>query len=115
MQARGAVTEFAMLRKGDDLPSDEHLSNDEDFPRFKLVQVDGFEAPITNPVPILSGFAVQFAEPADRPLGLLELRLTIEEVFDTTVTIRVTFGVRDWSHDWDDPHTATVRFVVLAD
>ncbi len=32
-----------------------------------------------------------------------------------TVDVTVTFGVRDWSGDWDDNYEGTVRFVVLAD
>ena len=122
MQSREATTTFEMLRKGDELPSDENAT-DGDFPRFKLVEVTDFTPPVTNPIALLRGFdvAIDRAEPGDdlagrgRPFGHLDVRVAVEDVFDSSVTVRVTYGLRDWSGDWDDEHRATVNFVVLAD
>lgn len=122
MQMREATTTFEMRRKGNDLPDDEQLT-DGDFPRFKLETVTDFTPPVTNPVALLRGFDVRIdrSGPGDglqgsgRPLGHLDVRVAVEEVFDDSVTVRVTFGLRDWSGDWDDEHMATINFAVLAD
>lgn len=120
MQVRNAETTFQMLRKGEPLPEDENLTGG-DFPRFKLVEVGGFTPPVSSPAALLTGFDVEFEESESgafegegRPLGHMDVRVAVEDVFDDTVTIRVTFGLRDWSGDWDDEHRGTVRFTVLA-
>jgi hypothetical protein len=122
MQIKEATTTFQMRRKGDDLPEGEQLT-DGDFPRFQLVAVADFTPPVTNPVALLRGFDVRIdrVEPGDefdgsgRPFGHLDVRVAVEDVFDDSVTVRVTFGLRDWSGDWDDEHMAMVNFAVLAD
>lgn len=103
---------FQNIRKGQDLGDGEQLTAG-DFPRFKLVEIGGFEEPVTNPAAFLTGFDIEF-EGDDRPFGHLDVRVDIEDVFDTTVTVRVTYGLRDWSGDWDDEHGGTVRFTVVS-
>jgi len=123
MQHRTGQTTFAMRRKGDELPDDEFLEGDEgeNFPRFKLVEIEGFKPPITNPVAFLNGFSVAFevseSEPEEggRPFGHLDVRVAINDVFDDTVTVKVIYGLRDLSGDWDDEHEAIISFMVLAD
>ena len=41
--------------------------------------------------------------------------MLVDEVFDDTVVVKVIFGLRDWSGDWDDEHTGTVAFTVVAE
>ena len=116
MQVRGGITAFELRRKGDDLPPDEQLAGEEDFPRFKLVPVNMFTPPVINPVPILTGFDVDFNPAGNgRPLGHLNVELFIHDVDNDVVTVRVVYGLRDWSGDWDDRHEAMIRFVVVAE
>ena len=53
---------------------------------------------------------------SDRPLGNLEVRLG-EPIKDspTKYSIPVTFGLRDWSNDWDDRHGAEIQITVIGD
>lgn len=53
---------------------------------------------------------------SDRELGNLEVRLG-EPIKNTgtNYSIPVTYGLRDWSGDWDDRHGAEIRITVVAD
>lgn len=113
MQIRTGEVSFETIRKGDDISDGAQLTGG-DFPRFKLVEINGFEVPIISPVALLTGFDVAFEEGDGRPFGHLDIRVEVEDVFDSTVTVRVTYGLRDWSGDWDDEHGGNVRFSVLA-
>ena len=80
--------------------------------------MSNFVPPVSNPVALLRGFDVSFepdSEGEGRPLGHLDVRVAVEEVIADTVTVRVTFGLRDWTGGWDDEHGATVSFAVIAD
>jgi hypothetical protein len=61
----------------------------------------------------LTGYTTQF-RPDDHHLGQFRVQLN-PTVAANTVTVSATFGLRDWSGDWDDEYTGTVNFVVLAD
>jgi hypothetical protein len=61
----------------------------------------------------ITGYTAQFL-PDDHHLGQFRVQLS-PTVIANTVTVSVTFGLRDWSGDWDDDYTGTVNFVVLAD
>jgi hypothetical protein len=65
---------------------------------------------------ILTGFRAWFQEPSDRELGLFEVQVGVPiKLSDTQYRIPVTFGLRDWSGDWDDEHGAEVRVAVIGD
>jgi hypothetical protein len=61
----------------------------------------------------LTGYAAQFL-PDDHHLGRFHVRLTTS-IIANTVSVSGTFGLRDWSGDWDDDYAGTVNFVVLAE
>lgn len=70
----------------------------------------------TQVTAVLAGFRVWFQDPSDRELGLLEVRVGVPVMLtDTRYRIPVTFGLRDWSGDWDDEHGAEVRVAVIGD
>ena len=61
----------------------------------------------------ITGYTAQFL-PDDHHLGQLRVQLN-SAVLGNTVSVLATFGLRDWSGDWDDDYTGTVNFVVLAE
>lgn len=61
----------------------------------------------------MTGYTAQFL-PDDHHLGQLRVQLN-PVVIGNTVSVAVTFGLRDWSGDWDDDYSGTVNFVVLAE
>ncbi len=72
-----------------------------------------FPREVTRAIAGLSGYSAGFSGD-DHHLGELDIRL------DTTananvVEVTATFGLRDWSGNWDDDYTGTVLFSVLAD
>ena len=50
----------------------------------------------------------------DHHLGNLNLRLDTA-IDDDVVNVSVTYGLRDWSGNWDDDYHGVIQFVVLAD
>jgi hypothetical protein len=50
----------------------------------------------------------------DHHLGQLQVKLDTT-VNDNTVTVNGTFGLRDWSGNWDDEYDGNIDFVVVAD
>ena len=80
------------------------------------IDVVEFESAPTQVTAILTGFRVWFQEPSDRELGLLEVRVGVPvQITDTQYRIPVTFGLRDWSGNWDDEHGAEVHVAVIGD
>lgn len=80
------------------------------------IDVVEFDTAPTQVTAILTGFRVWFQEPRDRELGLLEVRVGVPiKLTDTQYRIPVTFGLRDWSGDWDDEHGAEIRVAVIGD
>lgn len=73
-----------------------------------------FARPVRTAVAGLSGWLAEYGSTDDHHVGRLDLRLTTEIVADT-VTVTGTFGVRDWSGDWDDPYDGILDFVVIAE
>jgi len=61
----------------------------------------------------LTGYTAQFL-PDDHHLGQFRVQLSTNIVANT-VSVIATFGLRDWSGDWDDDYMGTVNFVVLAE
>ena len=59
------------------------------------------------------GYTVGFAGD-DHHVGLLDIRLSTE-IDGDLVMVTATFGLRDWSGNWDDDYEGTINFVVLAD
>jgi hypothetical protein len=76
-----------------------------------------FGSPVTQATAILTGFDVAFSPRDDHPLGNLEVRLeaTIDRLAPQRVNVEVTFGLRDWSNEWDDDYEGEIFFTVVAD
>lgn len=82
-------------------------------PDIDVVEFDTAPAQVTA---ILTGFRVWFQKPTNRELGLLEVRVGVPiKLTDTQFEIPVTFGLRDWSGEWDDEHGAEVHVAVIGD
>lgn len=75
-----------------------------------------FPAAVTQAVAILSGFNAAFTPNDDHHLGNLEVRVSaaIDPLVAQRVTVTATFGLRDWSNEWDDKYQGTVDFAVFA-
>ncbi|MCY7342542.1 MAG: hypothetical protein LH603_12030 [Pseudonocardia sp.] len=76
-----------------------------------------FSGPVATPSAVLTGMDYGFSqEDGDHHLGQVNIRVdaaTLPGSNDVRVT--ATFGVRDWSGDWDDDYEGTVHFAVLAE
>jgi len=73
-----------------------------------------FNSPVNQAVAILTGTNFGFSPRDDHHLGLVNVRLDTS-VDDDVVTVTGTFGVRDWSGEWDDDYEGTIQFLLLAD
>jgi hypothetical protein len=76
-----------------------------------------FSAPVTQAAAFLRGFDVAFSPRDDHHLGKLEVGLeaTIDPLAPQRVIVEVTYGLRDWSNEWDDNYEGQIRFVVVAE
>ena len=76
-----------------------------------------FGAPVSQAQAILTGFLVEFSGGDDHNLGQLDVQVAVPAggISGATVTINVTYGLRDWSGNWDDQYDGTVRFTVIGD
>jgi hypothetical protein len=62
----------------------------------------------------LTGYFAEYSGQNDHHLGQLTVQLDTS-INDNTVTVTGTFGLRDWSGNWDDPYDGNIECVVLAD
>lgn len=124
MEVRNLMISFPEIRfNATDFPPD--TDPDDVFPRTTPaagggitpdIDVVEFETPPTQVTALLRGFRVWFQRPSDRPFGQLEVRVGVpDKLSDTEFRVPVTFGLRDWSGDWDDEHGAEVRVTVIGD
>ena len=76
-----------------------------------------FGVPVTQATAVLRGFDVAFSPRDDHHLGNLEVRLnaSIDPLAPQRVTVEATFGLRDWSGDWDDHYEGEILFTVIAE
>jgi hypothetical protein len=80
------------------------------------IDVVEFDTAPTQVTAILTGFRVWFQDDDDREFGRMDVRVGEPvQLSDTRYRIPVTFGLRDWSGDWDDEHGAEVHVAVIAD
>lgn len=73
-----------------------------------------FARPVVTATAGLAGYLAEFSGGNDHNIGQLNIRVETQ-VLDNTVTINATFGLRDWSGNWDDQYDGNINFVVLAD
>ena len=73
----------------------------------------------TQATAVLTGFNAAFSpSDGDHHLGNLDIRLSARFVSpppSAVVEVTVTFGLRDWSNEWDDKYEGVVRFAVVAE
>lgn len=74
-------------------------------------------AAATQATAILTGFVAEFSGGNDHHLGQLDVQVAVPAggVNGTNVTVNVTFGLRDWSGNWDDQYDGQVFFTVIAE
>lgn len=92
------------------------------FPELSGSGPQSAETRITFPRSILratagmAGYSATFNN-SDHHLGrlIVELSSEIDPLDDTTLIVRGSFGLRDWSNEWDDEYSGNIPFVVLAD
>ncbi len=76
-----------------------------------------FPSTLSQATAILTGFIVQFSGGNDHHLGQLDVQVTVPAggVNGPTVTVNVTFGLRDWSGTWDDQYDGRIFFSVIGE
>lgn len=91
-----------------------------DFPSMRgggprhLEQTLAFPREVINAVAALTGYSTQFGSNDDHHLGRLEIT-TDTEVLANTVKVKVAYGLRDWSGNWDDNYGGVIDLTVFAD
>lgn len=74
-----------------------------------------FPSNMTKATAILTGISASFSRSHDdHHLGNLEVRLN-SSISGATVRVTATFGLRDWSGNWDDKYEGRVFFAVIAE
>jgi hypothetical protein len=70
-------------------------------------------------IAVLTGFNAAFSpSDGDHHLGNLDIRLNAAFVApapSNLVQVTATFGLRDWSDEWDDKYEGVIRFAVVTD
>lgn len=76
-----------------------------------------FPTPVTQASAIIRGFDVAFSPRNDHHLGQLEVNLEteIDPLAPQRVNVDVTYGLRDWSNEWDDNYEGEIHFTVIAE
>jgi hypothetical protein len=73
-----------------------------------------FASPVERAIAGLVGSTFGFSPRDDHHLGLVNLNV-VASINANVVTVEGTFGVRDWSGEFDDDYEGTLQFVVLAE
>jgi hypothetical protein len=76
-----------------------------------------FSGPVTQAAAFLRGFDVAFSPRNDHNFGELDVLLdaTIDALAPQRVNVDVTYGLRDWSNEWDDDYEGEIHFTVVAE
>ena len=85
-------------------------------PQFMTTSVT-LPGSVTQATAILTGFIVEFSHGDDHHLGQLDVQVSVPQggVNGAVVTVNVTYGLRDWSGNWDDQYDGTVFFSVIGE
>lgn len=74
-----------------------------------------FGSALTTATAFLTGVTAEFSpSDGDHHLGELDVRLDTA-VTGATVRVTATFGLRDWSGNWDDRYEGQVFFAVVGE
>jgi hypothetical protein len=85
-------------------------------PRVSTVSVT-MPSAVSQATAILTGFISEFSGGNDHHLGMLDIQVAVPPsgVSGTAVQVNVTFGLRDWSGNWDDQYDGRVFFTVIGE
>src|SRR5881409_2502010 len=85
-------------------------------PRVATTSVT-FPSAVSQATAILTGFIVEFSGGNDHHLGQLDVQVTVPPggVSGSSATVNVTYGLRDWSGNWDDNYDGTIFFSVIGE
>src|SRR5271169_448002 len=74
-------------------------------------------AAVTKAAAILTGFKVEYSNGNEHHLGLLDVEVSIPPggINGANVTDNLTYGLRDWSGNWDDTYDGTLFFTVVGE
>jgi hypothetical protein len=72
---------------------------------------------VTKATAILTGFLAEYSGNNDHHLGQIDVQVAVPPggVNGTAVTVNITYGLRDWSDNWDDQYDGTVFFSVIGE
>jgi hypothetical protein len=75
-----------------------------------------FSGTIVAAVAVITGWDVKFSPvDGDHHLGRLDVAVNTLETIGRSVEVIITFGLRDWSGNWDDRYEGKINFAVLAE
>lgn len=76
-----------------------------------------FGSPLTQAAAIMTGFIVEFSGGDDHHLGQLDVQVAVPGggIAGSVVTVQVTYGLRDWSGNWDDRYDGQIFFAVVGE
>ncbi|SRR5258707_15494628 len=80
-----------------------------------ITQTVSFPSPVSQATAFLSGFRAQYQQGHDRPMGRLEIQVTVQNVSGTDVLLNLQLGLRDWSGNWDDPYEGEISVSVIGE
>jgi len=74
-------------------------------------------ASVTKATAILTGFNIEYSGQNDHHLGLLDIEVSVPPggISGSTVNVNISYGLRDWSGNWDDPYDGTIFFSVVGE
>jgi hypothetical protein len=76
-----------------------------------------FGSSVSQAAAILTGFVVEFSNGNDHNLGQLDVQVRVPGggISGSSVTVQITYGLRDWSGTWDDNYDGQIFFAVIAE
>jgi hypothetical protein len=79
-----------------------------------LSQEFDFARQVVQASAVLTGDESAFTE-TDHHFGRLTVTLSTEIIGRTKVVVTATYGLRDYSNEWDDTYEGEIRFCLLVD
>ena len=76
-----------------------------------------FGSAVSQASALLTGFLVEYSGGNDHHLGQLDVQVVVPAngINGSVVTVNVSYGLRDWSGNWDDQYDGTVSFSVIGE
>jgi hypothetical protein len=80
-------------------------------------QVVNMPAAVTQATALLTGFLVEYSGGNDHHLGQLDVQVIVPPngINGAAVTVNITYGLRDWSGNWDDGYDGVIYFSVVGE